>query len=159
MVLLSLNIVYFEQGGVWGVGVGSCNHTICKNSIIIAISAPINTVSTIGMMIAYWKILANIIWPSQVKWRLMIASCYRRAGNYHKVFIIIMMLMMLLLLLLLTMMMLLMMMRIMILMNPRHWKRTKQSIDGSPTTLSASNFWWGPDQTSWWFGKSHHSHH
>ena len=22
---------------------------------------------------------------SQVKWRLMIASCYRRAGNYHKV--------------------------------------------------------------------------
>ena len=21
----------------------------------------------------------------QVKWRLMIASCYRRAGNYHKV--------------------------------------------------------------------------
>ena len=110
MVLLSLNIVYFEQGvGGWGGGGGggSCNHTTCKNSIIIAISAPIYTVSTIGMMIAYWKILANIIWPSQVKWRLMIASCYRRAGNYHKVFIIIM------LLLLLMMMMLLMMMRMM----------------------------------------------
>ena len=22
--------------------------------------------------------------PNQVKWHLMIASCYRRSGNYHK---------------------------------------------------------------------------
>ena len=27
---------------------------------------------------------ASLMQPDEVKWRLMIASCYRRAGNYHK---------------------------------------------------------------------------
>lgn len=27
---------------------------------------------------------AALMQPDEVKWRLMIASCYRRSGNYHK---------------------------------------------------------------------------
>ena len=27
---------------------------------------------------------ASLMQPDEVKWRLMIASCYRRSGNYHK---------------------------------------------------------------------------
>ena len=27
---------------------------------------------------------ASLMQPDEVKWRLMISSCYRRSGNYHK---------------------------------------------------------------------------
>ena len=27
---------------------------------------------------------ASLMQPDEVKWHLMIASCYRRSGNYHR---------------------------------------------------------------------------
>jgi uncharacterized protein HemY len=29
---------------------------------------------------------AAIVQPSEVKWRLMVASCYRRLGDFHRAF-------------------------------------------------------------------------
>ena len=55
---------------------------------IIVIVTLINTIVIITKKaIVIFTSSSNLLSLSrlQVKWRLMIASCYRRAGNYHKV--------------------------------------------------------------------------